>query len=110
MKTWIVSFLKITTLSVCLTGGFISAQDEKPAAQKQEASQEQTTQASQDTVNINTANLDQLVKLPRIGPAIGQRIIDFREEHGGFKTLEELMNVRGIGAKTFEKLKPLISL
>ncbi|MGQ9628841.1 MAG: helix-hairpin-helix domain-containing protein [bacterium] len=61
-------------------------------------------------VNINTATLEELMTLPRIGRVIGQRIIDYRREHGGFRTLEELMEVPGIGEKTFEKLKGLITI
>ncbi|MCB1052840.1 MAG: helix-hairpin-helix domain-containing protein [Acidobacteria bacterium] len=64
----------------------------------------------QQLVSINKATQSELETLPRIGPATAQRIIAFREEHKGFKSLEELMNVKGIGPKTFEKLKPLISL
>jgi len=61
-------------------------------------------------VNINTATLEELVTLPRIGPSIAQRIIDFRDEHEGFKKVEEIMNVKGIGPKTFEKLKAKIKV
>lgn len=61
-------------------------------------------------ININTAGVDELTKLPRIGPKIAERIIAFREEHGGFKSVEELMNVQGIGQKTFEKLKDQIEI
>ncbi|TNF71060.1 MAG: helix-hairpin-helix domain-containing protein [Acidobacteria bacterium] len=61
-------------------------------------------------VNINTANLEQLSLLPRVGPTVAQRILDFRQENGRFQTLEDLMLVRGIGEKTFELIKPYITL
>lgn len=61
-------------------------------------------------VNINTANSDQLSLLPRVGPTVAQRIIDFRQENGRFRTLEDLMLVPGIGEKTFELIKPYITL
>ena len=61
-------------------------------------------------VNINTANGDQLSLLPRVGPTVAQRIVDFRQENGRFRTLEDLMLVRGIGEKTFELIKPYITL
>ncbi len=61
-------------------------------------------------VNINTASADELAKLPRIGPAIAQRIVDFRKENGNFKRIEDLMKVRGIGEKVFNQLKDLITV
>jgi len=57
-------------------------------------------------ININTATKDELVALPGIGPAKAQAIVDYRKAHGSFKTIEELKDVKGIGAKRFEKLKP----
>jgi competence protein ComEA len=61
-------------------------------------------------VNINTANSEQLSLLPRVGPTVAQRIVDFRQENGRFQSLEDLMLVRGIGEKTFELIKPYITL
>jgi competence protein ComEA len=57
-------------------------------------------------ININTATKDELVALPGIGPAKAQAIVDYRKTHGPFKAVEELKDVKGIGAKRFEKLKP----
>ncbi|HEX8618147.1 MAG TPA: helix-hairpin-helix domain-containing protein [Thermoanaerobaculia bacterium] len=61
-------------------------------------------------VNINTANADQLSMLPRIGPKAAQRIIEYRTQHGPFKKPSELMQVKGVGAKTFELLTPYIAV
>lgn len=66
-----------------------------------------TSKAAQ-VVNINTADASQLALLPRIGPALAQRILDFREENGKFEAAEELILVRGIGEKTFELLEPYV--
>lgn len=61
-------------------------------------------------ININTANLEELQTLPRIGPAIAQRIIDYRKEHGPFKRIEDLLKVQGIGERVFEQIKDRITV
>lgn len=61
-------------------------------------------------ININTASSADLQQLPRIGPKVAQRIIDFREKHGKFKRVEDLMKVKGIGEKTFMNLRDLITV
>lgn len=61
-------------------------------------------------ININTATLEQLDSLTGIGPSKAQAIIDYRKSRGGFKSTEELMNVKGIGQATFEKIKGQISV
>lgn len=65
---------------------------------------------SPEKININTANLEELQKLPGIGPSKAQAIIDYREKVGKFKSIEEIKNVKGIGEKTYEKLKELITI
>ncbi len=61
-------------------------------------------------VNINTATAEELVELPRVGPATAARIIEWREENGPFARIEELMNVQGIGERTFERIKPHVTV
>jgi competence protein ComEA len=61
-------------------------------------------------VNINTADASQLALLPRIGEKAAQRIIDYRTEHGPFKKATDLMQVKGVGAKTFEGLSKYIAV
>jgi competence protein ComEA len=61
-------------------------------------------------INLNTATLDQLEGLPGIGPALGQRILDYRQLHGPFASVDELVNVSGIGEKRMEDLRPLVTV
>ena len=62
------------------------------------------------TVNINRATPQQLERLHGVGPSLAQDIVSYREQMGGFKELEEIKNVKGIGKKKFEKLKDLIAI
>ena len=61
-------------------------------------------------VNVNSADTAQLALLPRVGPSVAQRILDFRKENGPFKSPEDLMLVPGIGEKTFQLLKPYVAV
>ena len=60
------------------------------------------------TVNINTATVDELVQLDRVGPKYAARIVEFRDQNGPFKAPEDIMQVAGIGPKTFEANKDRI--
>ncbi|EYE88483.1 hypothetical protein Q428_07825 [Fervidicella metallireducens AeB] len=65
---------------------------------------------SEEKININTANKEQLKSLPRIGEALAQRIIDFREKNGLFSKIEDIKKVSGIGDKMFENIKDKITV
>jgi competence protein ComEA len=91
-----VVLLLVTLLA--LLGGGAQAQERSPAA------------GPGSTVNLNSATLPQLEALPGIGRSTAERIIEYRQKNGGFKRIEDLMNVRGIGEKSFLKLKPLITV
>lgn len=62
-------------------------------------------------VSLNSATQQELEeRLPGVGEKLAQRIVEYRDQHGGFQSLEELKNVEGIGDKTLEKIKPYLSL
>lgn len=69
-----------------------------------------TEEDESDKININAASAEELDTLPNIGPARAADIISYREENGGFQTIEELKNIKGIGDKSFEDLKDLITV
>jgi len=61
-------------------------------------------------INLNTASVAQHETLPGIGKATAERILEYRQKNGSFKKVEDLMNVRGVGEKSFLKLKPLVTV
>jgi len=61
-----------------------------------------------NSININTASEKELQRLPRIGPAKAKLIVEFRNKNGKFNYVEELLEIKGIGKKTLEKLKPYL--
>jgi competence protein ComEA len=61
-------------------------------------------------VDLNAATREQLEGLPGVGPVLAQHILDWREQHGGFRSVDELNDVPGIGDRTFASLKPLVAV
>ena len=68
------------------------------------------TERNENKVNINTANVNELDNLPGIGPSLAQRIIEYREENGNFKSIEELQNVKGIGDTKYSDIKDIVTI
>ena len=94
-----IRMLTAIALVLALGASAIAAQDKRPAAP-----------ATPALVNLNTASAAMLEGLPGIGKATADRIVEYRQKGGGFKKVEELMNIRGIGEKSFLKLKPMITV
>lgn len=61
-------------------------------------------------VDVNTATKDQLIALPGIGPSKAQAIVDYRTQHGPFKSVDEVRKVKGIGEKLFQQIRPELSV
>jgi competence protein ComEA len=87
------SLLVVLSIAVCLCAAL-------PAA---------AAPAKANTVNVNSAEAAQLALLPRVGPSVAQRIVDYRKKNGPFKSADDLMLVQGIGEKTYALIKPYVS-
>jgi competence protein ComEA len=99
MRTVMVVLL-VLGLGVAAQAGQESPRRNAPVAKASAAS----------PVNLNTASVAQLETLPGIGKSTAERILEFRQKNGGFKKVEDLMNVRGVGEKSFLKLKALVTV
>lgn len=77
-----------------------------PAAITAAAQQQAETKVEQ--IDINVATAEDLQKVPGIGETLARRIVEFRDEHGRFEKVDDLLNVRGIGTASLEKLRPYL--
>jgi competence protein ComEA len=64
----------------------------------------------QEKINLNTASAEELVQIKGIGHKYAQRIVEYREKNGPFNQVEDVMNIKGIGSKTFESIKDSIKV
>jgi competence protein ComEA len=97
----------VVALFVTFAGAGADAQEQKTPPPAKPAA---TVPTPASPVNLNTATAADLEKLPGIGPAMATRILEYRQKNGGFKKVEELMNIQGIGEKSFLKLKALVAI
>ena len=103
------SLLPFVAVAVAVLFG---AQSQAQTAEPQALKAKTTTPAGKPAVvvNLNTATGVELEQLPGVGAKTAARILDYRQKKGPFKKIEELMNVQGIGEKSFLKLKPQLTV
>ena len=99
----VLSFVAAALLIVALPSHALAGQSKTSARSAAKP-------ASTAVVNLNTASAIDLEALPGIGAKTAARIVEYRQKNGPFKKVEELMNVRGVGEKSFLKLKPQITV
>ncbi len=92
MKTFLIAVLAVGTMTFSVLQPVSAAEAQTKA------------------VNINTASVQELEVLHGVGPATANRIAEYRKEHGGFKNANELVDVRGIGEKKYEKIKQQVTI
>ena len=96
--------MKKRVLAALLMGALLTAAVPDALAQQPAA------MAKAATIDMNSASVSDLESLPGVGRRTAERIVEYRQKNGSFKKIEELMNVKGIGEKSFLKLKPLIAV
>ena len=102
-------FLLLTIVAIAAIPA--AAQQSSPKTEKPAAAAKAGKPApSLALVNLNTATQAQLATLPGVGAKAAERILEYRQKNGQFKKIEDLMNVKGIGEKSFLKLKPLLTV
>ena len=98
------------TISIALLVMFCAVANPAVAAELQSGAAETDSPATEgtDRVELNTADKAALETLPGVGPRTAELIIEYRAENGGFEKIEDLMNIRGIGERTFLRLRELV--
>jgi competence protein ComEA len=96
--------------SLNLAAKVVDSQKITVALKSKAVSGQKATSSSEDLVNLNTADAEQLDELPGIGETMAKRILEYRQEKGSFSSIDELKEIEGIGDKKFEKLKEKVIL
>jgi competence protein ComEA len=100
----------LTSLAAALVAATLTVPMLPPHAPLSQEPPARSTSERPAPLNLNAATEQQLEALPGIGPATATRIVEYRKKNGPFKKAEDLMNVKGIGEKSFLKLKGLVTV
>lgn len=117
MKKLVILFL-VAVFFVGITGNSVLAKGQSKDTKKTVVAKADTTETTKKTakstaigkININKAGAEQLAQLKGVGPALADRIVDYRKKNGNFKNVEQIMEVKGIGEKTFGEIKKHLSI
>ena len=120
---WMVALAGMMVAGALTVSGFpasAATPEQAPTVKVQKAQRTPKGQKAQRTpkaaktiegkINLNSASAEELDALPRIGPKVAQRMVEYRTAHNGFKTVDELRNVKGIGPKVLEAIRPYLTL
>lgn len=115
MKNFVLILPVLLVLAVVVFPSTGVAVDEKAVqpmmkSAAETASASGTSGAPSQLTNINTAPVEELAKLPGIGPKIAEEIVKFRTEHGNFKNIKDIVKVKGVGEKKFEAIQDKITV
>jgi competence protein ComEA len=105
-KNVMLTIMCTLALAVLISQGFTAEQDEGG----RQIDQADAAAVAVEKIDINQAGPDELTKLPGIGTSTAAKISAYRDANGPFKSVDELMNVKGIGPDKMEKIRPLITL
>lgn len=106
MNTFIRNLLAALAISLSFAGTAATAH----AAPSEDAVEGPVAPSANGVLNLNTASEEELMRLPGVGPSKAKAILELRAQLKGFKKVEDLMRVKGIGRKTFRKLLPMLKL
>jgi competence protein ComEA len=105
MQTWIRNLIAALALSLTFAAGAPLAH-----AADDDVLEGPVAPSKNGVLNLNTANEEELMRLPGVGASKAKAILELRSQLKGFKKVEDLMRVKGIGRKTFRKLLPMLKL
>lgn len=105
-RNFLLTVVCTLAMAVLISQGFTAEQD----GGSQPADQAESAALVADKIDINQADPAELIKLPGIGTSTAAAITAYRDANGPFKSVEELLNVKGIGPNKLEKIRPLVTL